>query len=53
MFVDGAPKTRSMGKIMRRVVRSIYLGQPTGDLSGLVNPEAVENLKAVRAGMTD
>ncbi|QCK86318.1 AMP-dependent synthetase [Phreatobacter aquaticus] len=47
-FVDAIPKTRSM-KIMRRVVRSIWLGEPVGDLSGLVNPEAVDGLKAVVA----
>ena len=45
IFVEAIPKTRSM-KIMRRVVRSIWLGQPVGDLSGLVNPEAVDALKA-------
>jgi acetyl-CoA synthetase len=47
-FVEAVPKTRSM-KIMRRVVRSIWLGEPVGDLSGLVNPEAVDGLKAVVA----
>lgn len=45
IFVEAIPKTRSM-KIMRRVVRSIWLGQPVGDLSGLVNPEAVDALQA-------
>ena len=44
------PKTRSM-KIMRRVVRSIWLGEPVGDLSGLVNPEAVDDLEAAVATM--
>jgi acetyl-CoA synthetase len=34
-------------KIMRRVVRSVYLGQDPGDLSSLVNPEAVEALRAL------
>ncbi|MBL8570253.1 MAG: AMP-binding protein [Phreatobacter sp.] len=47
-FVEAVPKTRSM-KIMRRVVRSIWLGEPVGDLSGLVNPEAVDGLKAMVA----
>jgi acetyl-CoA synthetase len=51
-FVSAVPKTRSM-KIMRRVVRSVWLGEPVGDLSGLVNPEAVDDLKAVRAAMKD
>ena len=45
VFVDDLPKTRSM-KIMRRVVRSIWVGEPVGDLSGLVNPEAVAQLRA-------
>ncbi len=51
-FVAAIPKTRSL-KIMRRVVRSIWLGEPVGDLSGLVNPEAVDDLKAARAAMKD
>ncbi|MGE4187651.1 MAG: AMP-dependent synthetase, partial [Hyphomicrobiaceae bacterium] len=38
------PKTRNM-KIMRRVVRAALLGQDPGDLSSLVNPEAVEALR--------
>jgi len=38
------PKTRNM-KIMRRVVRSILLAQDPGDLSSLVNPEAVAALE--------
>lgn len=42
-FVQDIPKTRNM-KIMRRVVKSAYLGQSPGDLSSLVNPEAVEAL---------
>lgn len=45
VFVDEIPKTRSL-KIMRRVVRSLWLGEPPGDLSGLVNPEAVEKIAA-------
>ena len=47
-FVDDLPKTRNM-KIMRRVVRSIWVGDKVGDLSGLVNPEAVDQLR-VRFG---
>ncbi len=45
LFVSDLPKTRNM-KIMRRVVRSVVLGEPAGDLSSLVNPEAVEELRA-------
>lgn len=44
VFVADLPKTRNM-KIMRRVVRSVWTGQPPGDLSSLVNPESVEDLK--------
>jgi acetyl-CoA synthetase len=44
LLVDDLPKTRNM-KVMRRVVRALYQGQDAGDLSSLVNPEAVEALK--------
>lgn len=43
VFVPDLPKTRTM-KLMRRVVRAAFEGKPAGDLSGLVNPEAVEAL---------
>ena len=49
VFVGDLPKTRNM-KIMRRVVRAVYTGQEPGDLASLVNPEAVDGLKAVLAG---
>jgi acetyl-CoA synthetase len=49
VFVEDLPKTRSM-KIMRRVVRAVWAGDAVGDLSGLVNPEAVERLAAHVAG---
>lgn len=49
LFVPDLPKTRNM-KIMRRVVRAVYVGQPPGDLSSLANPEAIDALAAsVRA----
>ena len=44
VFAGDLPKTRNM-KIMRRVVRAVYLGEDPGDLSSLVNPDSVENLK--------
>lgn len=44
-FVEDLPKTRSM-KIMRRVVRAVWVGGEVGDLSGLVNPDAVAQLSA-------
>jgi acetyl-CoA synthetase len=46
IFVRDLPKTRTM-KVMRRVVRSVLTGQPAGDVSSLVNPEAVDELRAV------
>jgi acetyl-CoA synthetase len=44
--VSGLPKTRS-GKIMRRILRKIAEGHPeqTGDISTLLNPEIVEEIK--------
>jgi acetyl-CoA synthetase len=43
-FVRDIPKTRN-AKVMRRVIRSAYLGEEPGDLSALVNPEAVEEIR--------
>ncbi|MBV6394661.1 MAG: Acetyl-coenzyme A synthetase [Anaerolineales bacterium] len=47
LFVSDLPKTRN-AKVMRRMIRAAYLGQDYGDISSLVNPEAVEEVK--RAG---
>jgi acetyl-CoA synthetase len=43
-FVTDLPKTRN-AKVMRRVIRSAYLGEPAGDLSALENPQAVDAIK--------
>ncbi len=43
-FVSDLPKTRN-AKLMRRVIRSAYLGQDPGDTSSLVNPEVIDELK--------
>ena len=48
LLVDDLPRTRNM-KMMRRVVRSAWLGEELGDLSTLVNPEAVEAIRAALA----
>ncbi len=48
LLVPDLPKTRNM-KIMRRVVRAAYLGQPTGDLSAIVNPDSVGAIAETRA----
>lgn len=49
-FAPQLPKTRS-GKIMRRILRKIATGEfeNLGDISTLLNPEAVENLIVSRA----
>ena len=46
IVVGELPKTQS-GKIVRRLLRQKYLGEPLGDLSTVANPGALEygNLK--------
>ena len=44
ILVSDLPETRGM-KIMRPVVRAIYVGAPPEDLSSPVNPEALEELR--------
>ncbi len=44
LFVTDLPRTRN-AKLMRRIIRSAYLGEDTGDISSLVNPEAVEEIR--------
>jgi acetyl-CoA synthetase len=48
ILVDDLPRTRNM-KMMRRVVRAAWLGDEPGDLSTLVNPEAVHAIRAALA----
>lgn len=50
-FVSGLPKTRS-GKIMRRILRKIAEGDFSnfGDISTLLNPEIVEEIRNERLG---
>lgn len=43
-FVSDLPKTRN-AKMMRRMIRSAYLGEDPGDTSSLLNPEAVEQIR--------
>jgi acetyl-CoA synthetase len=47
LIVRDLPKTRN-AKVMRRVIRSAYLGEAPGDLSSLENPQAVEEIRAAR-----
>ncbi len=44
LFVRDIPKTRN-AKVMRRVIRAAYLGESPGDLSALLNAEAVEEIR--------
>lgn len=44
-FVTTLPKTRS-GKIMRRVIKAVYLNQVPGDVSTLESGASVEEIKA-------
>jgi acetyl-CoA synthetase len=47
-FVPDLPKTRN-AKILRRVVKAVYLGLPPGDLTALENPQSLDAIGAARA----
>ncbi len=47
-FVSALCKTRN-GKVMRRVIRSAYLGEDAGDLSALEDPKTVEEISELSA----
>lgn len=51
-FVAALPKTRN-AKVMRRVIRSAYLGEDPGDLSALEHPETVEAIRSVNPDLQD
>lgn len=42
-FVTDLPKTRT-AKIVRRVVKAKYLGEPLGDISSIENPDAIDGI---------
>jgi acetyl-CoA synthetase len=46
-LVPALPKTRN-GKILRRLARAAYLGQPLGDASALEDPGTLEPIRALR-----
>ncbi len=46
-FVPDLPKTRS-AKVMRRIIRTAYLGQDPGDTSSLLNPESVAEIQKAK-----
>jgi acetyl-CoA synthetase len=43
-FVSDLPKTRN-AKVMRRLVRAVYLGKDPGDVSALENPNALDEIR--------
>ena len=45
-FVNQLPKTRN-GKLVRRVIKSVIMGEEAGDLSALENPEALEEIARI------
>jgi acetyl-CoA synthetase len=47
--VQELPKTQS-GKVVRRLIRQQYLGEPLGDLSTVENPAALEMFVPARGG---
>jgi acetyl-CoA synthetase len=49
LLVADLPRTRNL-KIMRRVIRAVCAGDDPGDLTALVNPEAVAELRRLVAG---
>ncbi|MBP6003565.1 MAG: AMP-binding protein [Pyrinomonadaceae bacterium] len=51
-FVAALPKTRN-AKVMRRVIRSAYLGEDPGDLSALEHPETVDAIRSVNPDLDD
>jgi acetyl-CoA synthetase len=48
LFVRDLPRTRS-AKVMRRTIRAVVTGEGLGDLSGLENPAALDDIAAVAA----
>jgi acetyl-CoA synthetase len=47
LFIDGFPKTQS-GKIIRRAVQAIHVGEDLGDLSSIENPKALDAVENAR-----
>ena len=45
LFVTDLPKTRN-AKVLRRVIRAVYLGNDPGDLSSLENPATLEAIRS-------
>jgi acetyl-CoA synthetase len=52
LLVSDLPRTRNL-KVMRRVIRAAFTGEDPGDLSALVNPEAVEEVTRAVGALDD
>jgi acetyl-CoA synthetase len=50
VVVRGIPKTRN-GKLMRRLVRAAWLGEPAGDVTALEDAALLEEIAAARVNM--
>jgi acetyl-CoA synthetase len=48
IFLSDIPKTRN-AKVMRRVLRSTFLGEDLGDVSSLVNPESLDSIRTIHS----
>ena len=47
LVVDEFPVTQS-GKIVRRIIQSVYRGEEVGDLSSIENPGAIDEIESAR-----
>jgi acetyl-CoA synthetase len=47
LFVDEFPKTQS-GKIIRRAIESVYMGEELGDMGSIENPDALDAIEQAR-----
>jgi len=43
-FVSDLPKRRN-AKVMRRVIKPVFIGEDPGDLQALINPEVIEEIR--------
>ncbi|RMH61107.1 MAG: AMP-dependent synthetase [Calditrichaeota bacterium] len=46
-FCRALPKTRN-AKVMRRLIRAVYLDKPVGDISSLENPDTLQAIREAR-----
>ena len=44
LFVRDIPRTQN-AKVLRQVIRSVYMDQDPGDFSNLINPDAIEEIR--------